>query len=294
MLLSSHRAVAPLLALFLGLVLASAACFERWVTFEAKRIESLKVTAIEAKSFRLASRCLLHNPNSLDASVSNIRFVAKSGPHVLGRGKLAGPIAVKAKSTFPLTAPLTVSYADLPADFPARVSGGKLALTIETQLTAKTSLGTYTMELVSRGAPRIAEALEVAVRGSFRGKSLVIENYTLRELGLRGVTLDVHVKIANAFAFPLRIRRASYSLDVNGKPFGKGALKTAIALGPRSSARRKLAVRATHGAVGHAMSAIFGKAPKFRVRGTLWIDPIGGVDKIPIDLTADASVFADD
>ncbi|MCK5801041.1 MAG: LEA type 2 family protein [Deltaproteobacteria bacterium] len=272
---------------------SSAGCFRKWVKFRTLQIKTIEVKAVNDASFRLDTRCELENPNALGATVTAVRFVAKTGNAIIGRGVLPGPINVPSKKRFDLVAPLVIRYADLPADFPQRVAGGLLPLTIETHFTATTSLGKYTMDLVSTGKPQIAKALEVAIHGSFRGRSLIIETYTLRKIGLRGVTLDLHVKAQNLFAFPIRIRRALYHVDINDKAFGDGEMKTPLPIPPQKTRRRILSVSATHGAIGNAVVALFGKTPRFRVRGTLWIDPVGGVSKIPIDLTADDSVFAD-
>ncbi len=58
---------------------------------------------------------------------------------------------------------------------------------------------------------------------------------------------------------------------------------------PRVSARLRDVLPPTHPRV----SARLGEAPRFQVRRARWIDPVGGVSTIPIDLTADASIFTD-
>lgn len=269
------------------------ACFDKWVDFQARRIVGLEVKTIEDDGFRLDVRCELHNPNALSATLTDVSFEAHTGKFLVGRGRFKGPLTVPAKGPFTLTAPLSVRYADLPADFPRRVAGGTLPLVLRTHFRAKTSLGSYEMTLVSRGAPAIAKALQVAVRGTFRSKTLRVEGYELDKLALRGVTLMLRLRAENAFAFPVRIRKARYRVTIDGRPLGEGELKTPLALPPKGTKRLRLPVRARHGATAFALGALFGANPRFRVRGKLWIDPIGGVSEIPIDLQADASVLAD-
>ncbi len=40
-----------------------------------------------------------------------------------------------------------------------------------------------------------------------------------------------------------------------------------------------------------AIAAMMGQDPRFRLTGTLWIDPIGGVSELPVDVEADSSIF---
>ena len=267
-------------------------CVERLVDFHVHRLEAMRVTGIDGEGFALQVRCLLENPNPLGAQVVKVRFKAFSKTHLLGEGSFAGPVTVKPNSRFQLRTPVRVAYHRLPPDFPARVKDGALVLRTEVDLTAKTKLGTYPMHLVTEGRVDIAETLKVAIQGPFKGQAVTIKSIRLTGLKLRRVKLRVRFVARNMFAFPVRIVRGEYRILVNGEHFGRGKLEQPIVLPPRGSKTVDTELSATHGAVTRAMAAMMGD-PRFRLKGTLWIDPVGGVSRLPLDVEADSSVFSD-
>jgi LEA14-like dessication related protein len=272
-------------------VLFSFGCVERLADFSVRSLEGVRCTGIDSKGFNLMVRCKLANPNSLGAGVSNIRFRTFAGQHLLGKGRFQGPLEVQPKSEFLLEVPVRVSYAGLPPDFPERVKDGHLRMRTEVNLTAKTKLGSYDMHLSTKDRVKIAEAFRVAIQGPFKGEAFRIDSITLAGLKLRRVKLRIRFTARNLFAFPYRILRGAFSISINGSHFGDGKLEQPLALKPRSQATVDTVVAATHGAVGRAIAAMMGEDPRFRLKGTLWIDPIGGVDRLPVDVEADSSIF---
>lgn len=266
-------------------------CVEKLVDFHVRRIVSLRVTRIDGQGFDMQVRCELENPNPLDARVSRVRFATYTGSHLLGRGRLETPVAVKARSRFMLRVPVRVRYARLPRDLPRRVEDGKLDLRTVARLTASTRLGSHQMRLVARDRTDVAEALRVAIQGPFRGPGFRVVGLRLAGVGLTGVTLRARWTARNMLPFPYTIRRGRFDVFVDGQRFGEGRISEPLTVAPGRSVTRETEVRATHGAVGSALSAMMGADPRFRLRGTLWIDPVGGVSRLPLDVEADASVF---
>jgi LEA14-like dessication related protein len=259
--------------------------------FQVRRLVGVKVTRIDGQGFDLRVRCELENTNKIGAKVSQIRFRTYLGRHLLGEGQLAGPVEVGPGKRFTLEVPVRVTYGSLPADLPRRVEGGSVRLRTEASFVARTRLGSYNMRLTSTGKTRVAEALKVAIRGSFKGDALKILAINLGDLKLRRVQLKARIRARNLFAFPIRIRRGVYAISINGSHFGDGKFDEPMKIAPRSSVERTMTVAASHGAVGSAIVAMMGAEPRFRLKGTLWIDPIGGVGRLPLDLEADASIF---
>jgi len=280
------------LLLLLVLCLAlEPACVERFVDFRVERLLALRATRVDASGFNLIVKSEVANPNRLDAEVSQVSFRAYLGPHPIGSGQVAGPFQAPAGGRFVLEAPVRVAYASLPADFPARVEGGALALRTEARFRARTSLGSYTMQVASEGRTRIAEALQVAVQGPFQGEALRVESITLGGIAIRQVRLRVRFRARNLFAFPLQIQGGDFKLDINDAYFGESSLPRPLELPARGSATTELEIVATHGVVGAVVLGMLGKEPRFRVRGTVRIAPIGGVSRIPIDVQADSTIF---
>jgi LEA14-like dessication related protein len=279
------------IGLLLSLVGLSSGCVDRFLDFRVERLVGVEVTQIDRGGFDLQVRCELVNPNPVSAEISQIRYRTFLGTHLLGSGQLSSRVPVASRSRFLLTLPMHVAYADLPADFPERVKGGSLLLRTVADFHAKAAVGSFDMHLVSEGTTRVADALQVAVQGPFQAEAVRVEKIYLSGLELRAVRLRLRLIARNLFAFPVGVQRGEFSLEINGSFFGKSALRHPLSLAPRSSVPFEVDVVATHGAIGSAIAAMMGSQPIFRVKGTLWIDPIGGVRRIPIDVRADSSIF---
>lgn len=266
-------------------------CIEKWADFEVRSISEFQITGVDNAGVDAVVLCELVNPNPVDARIRDIQFVARSGNERLGIGRLAGPVVAKSKQPFTLKVPVRIVFADLPSDFPRRVAKARLPLTVEATFKAETPLGIYHLRLRSRGRTVGLEHLRIAMAGKFRSDALWVEKIRLGKATIKGVRLSVALGAKNALPFAVKVNRATVSLDINGSPFGKTTLAEPVHL--RSAERTQLTVEvvATHGAVGRALGAMLGSDPRFRIRGTLWIDPIAGISKIPFDLEADSSVF---
>lgn len=155
------------LLLTTALLVGQGGCVERLVDFHVRRLVGVKVTGIDGRGFDLRVRCELENPNSLGAAVTRVRFSTYLGQHLLGEGRLAGPVKVAARSSFTLEVPVRVAYDRLPADLPRQVADGTVQMRTETTFTATTRLGSYTMRLRAVDRTEIAEAIKVAIRGCF-------------------------------------------------------------------------------------------------------------------------------
>lgn len=272
-------------------MLLSGGCAERFLDFQVQRLVGLRVTQIDGAGFQMQVRCELQNPNPLGATVDEVDYRVRLGQHPLGRGRLPGPIAVGARGRFTLEVPVRVNYADLPADFPEQVKDGVIRLVSEAALRARTGLGTYRMLLTSTGTTRVDETISVLVQGTFRGEALRVESIGLAGLELRQIRLRLRLRTRNLFAFPVEIQRGEFRLDVNDRFFGESRLEQPLRLPPRGSVPTEVQITATHGTVASMVTSMLGQEPRFRVRGTLWIAPLAGVSRIPIDVKADSSVF---
>lgn len=280
-----------LLAALLPMLLGGCSCWSKWVDFKVHRLLSARVDSIDKTGFTMKVRTEVENPNAMSASLTRIRFRTYMGQNMVGKGEVPGPVKAPARQRFILESPVRIAYADLPADLPARTAGGKFELRIATTFTAKTPVGTFPLKLESSGQVRTDESLQVAIKGPFRGGSMKVESIALSEFGFFGSRMIIRLEARNAFAFPVRCRRASFSIAVNGVHFGTGTLEQPVRLAPRSPATVEVEVAASHGSLGQTLLVLLTQDPTFRVTGTLWIDPIAGVSELPVDLTTDGSIF---
>ena len=286
-----HRLLFPALFVLLPAALGGCACFNKWVDFKVHRLLGARVDKIDATGFTMQVRTEVENPNAVGASLSQVRFRTYMGKQMVGKGEVRGTVKALARRRFVLSSPVRIAYADLPADLPTRTAGGKVRLRIAATFTARTSLGTFPLKLLSTGDVQVDQSLKVAITGSFRGDSIKVESITLDEVGLFGTRLVARLVARNPFAFPVRVRRASFAIEINGSHFGTGTLERPVRLPPRSLTTVAVEVTASHGAMGQTLMVLLSGNPTFRVFGKLWIDPIAGVSELPVDVTTDSSIL---
>jgi LEA14-like dessication related protein len=236
-------------------------------------------------------RCRVHNPNRLGATIRDLRFEAFLGTHRVGRGSVPGSRQVAARSSFTLTAPVRVAYSALPADLPAQTRGGVLPLRVRASFRATTSLGTFRMHPESVSRVPVGPQIAVLVRSTFASRDTIRARVTRLRVGIT-VRIQVELSVRNRFPFPLRIRRAAYRVRVGDLPVGGGLLTRPWSLAPGRVVRRRFSLTVpAHIALRAAWKLRGRHAPRIRVRGVVWIDPIAGVERIPFDVLTDAGVL---
>ncbi len=285
----------PSVALLVAL-LGCSGCPDRWADFHLRRFISADVSKIDGEGFEMKLRCEVENPNPIGAELWDLSYRATLGHHELARGRVPGRVTtVKARSRFELVVPVRVEYRRLPADLPRRTRAGTIEVRTEVWFVARTRLGRFRIHLTSTDRAAIDRALRAAVRGSFRGDALRITRIDFRGIGLRQTKLALAARVKNLFPFPIRIVSASYALSINGRHFGEGKLGQPLSLAPRAGRLVNLPIAATHSALGLALAALATTDPKFRVRGRITLSPpIAGIAQMPIDVSADSSVFVDE
>ena len=272
-------------------VLFASACAHHFVAFHVRELSAVRVDHIDGDGFDMTVRVEVENPNRLTAEVSDIRFSARTGEYALGAGRGVGTIRAGARSVFPMTATMRVRFADLPADFPDRVQGGSLPLTVDAAFQARTSIGRFAMTLRERGRTAIDQSLPVVIAGGLRGSAVRVTGIEDIGLGLTGMRLQVRVSLANALPFPVRVTRGDIALLVGDRRVGATRIEAPIDLPARGRVERELAVLVSYVDMLRLGQSIGAGDLATRASGTLWIAPIGGVERIPFDVATDLSAI---
>lgn len=280
----------PLIAVGIAWALATG-CVSQFAEFHVRELSSVQVGDIDDTGFAMTVRAQVENPNRLAAEVSDIRFQASMGDKVLGTGQVAGAIQAGARSVFPMDATVRVRFADLPADLPAQVADGTLPLTVDAAFKAKTSIGKFTMKLRATDRTAIDQTMQVMIAGGLRGSTVRVTRLAGVNLGLTGVRLRVNVALHNAFPFPVRIVRGDIDLLLGGRRVGATRIDRPIDLPARTRVMRELTVQVSHADMLRMVTSVGQGAVATRAAGTLWIAPIGGIERIPFDVATDLSAI---
>lgn len=279
-----------LLGLTLALTCASA-CVSRFADFHVRQITAVQVHDIDEHGFAMTVNARVENPNRLAAQVRDIRFRASTGAYLLGTGEVARPVTAPARSSFPLAATVWVPFAQLPADFPARIADGALPLIVDASFSADTRIGQFDMQLRTEGRTAIDRDLAVVISGALRSSAVRVTEITQLGFELTGVRLQVRVTLRNAFPFPLRIERGDIGFLLGGLRVGSTRIERAIDLPARGQVAGEFTVRVSHTDMLRVAAAVSAGDVATRAAGTLWIAPIGGIERIPFDVATDLSVI---
>ena len=282
-----------LLCFFLWLTCAGSAigCVNRMADFHVREIASVRVHDIDESGFEMTVLARVENPNRVSARVSDIRFHTSMDGAPLGQGRVPGPVEAVARSIFDLHATVRVPFADLPADLPARVAGGILPLTVMAAFVADTKLGRFPMRLTARGDTAIAEALQVLIEGGLSGDLVKVTRLSNVALGLTGVRLRVRVALRNALPFPVQVQRGDVALLLGHRQVGHTRIERGFTLPARARIHRDVEVHVGHGDMLRAGRSLMNGELAVGARGTLFIEPIGGVERIPFEVATDLSVI---
>jgi LEA14-like dessication related protein len=249
-----------------------------------REITQVRVDAIDAEGFAMTVHAQVENPNPIAAELTDIRFAARMGEYPLGSGAVADPVRAEASSVFPLRAAMRVAFANLPPDLPARVAAGQLPLTVLAEFTAATRIGRFGMRLRADDRVQIGEALRVVIAGGLRGPTVRITEITRVGLALTGVRVQVRVGLHNAFPFPLRIRRGDIALMLGRLQVGTTRITQGFDMPARARVSRELTIAVSHRDMLRTVRAVSTGQVQPRAVGTLWIEPIAGIERIPFDV----------
>lgn len=268
-------------------------CSPQFATLRVAAISDVQVARIDRDGFDMVVVTRVENPNRLSAEVSDIRFVASIGEHVLGRGTVPGVVHAAAQSAFDIEAAVRVRFADLPADLPARIADGVVPLTVLTDMTAQTRVGEFDMTVRADGDTEIAASLPVMVRGALSAPVVQVAGVRSFGAGIGSITLRVQTRLRNAFPFPIRIKRGQVSLYLGEGRAGSSTFDVPFTLRPYQRSVREFELTITHGDLFRTLRALISGELGLRARGSLDIEPIGGVSRVPFDVLVDSAALAD-
>jgi hypothetical protein len=236
----------------------------------------------------MSVRSEVENLSPAGALLEDLKFRVWMGGHLVGQGSLPGPFRAAGRSRFTLEAPVWIAFESLPADLPERTRGRSVRLRVEATFRARTAVGSLSLRAEREGDVQVAEAIGVAVEGSFRSSSVSVIDMQPESIGLTRTTLRVRLRARNVFAFPIRVLRARCSVEMDGRPIGDGGMESPLVLPPRASREVDVSLEGTHGSLGHGLLSMLGGDPVVHIRGTFWIDPVAGVSRLPVDIRGSA------
>ncbi len=179
-----------------------------------------------------------------------------------------------------LTVPLTIRYADVPADWANRFRPGSLDVRLEGSIEGGEPI--HWTAAVPWNAIRV-EGEKETVAQFVRLASLELTSFSLFESEARAV-----VSVKNPFSFPLKIAGASYTVFANDAEVGSGRTQGLLLHAGQDNAL-DFPIEIEHGpmlaAAGSALAS--GGRVAGHLRGRLAVRLPGGDIEVPLDLSGE-------
>jgi LEA14-like dessication related protein len=249
------------------------------------------VRPLAAAAFLMAAQAAAPLSFSLHIQGEKELHATVSGPEAdLAAGEFKGTIALNdSTAEMPVAGtvdhadgrwrlPLTVRYADVPADWADRFR-----------------MDTFSYRLrgsVGGAAPREWtgtrpwKEIEVESDKQTGADFLKLQDVRLTEMSLLSSEAEAQIEIRNPFAFPLKIAETEYTLIVNGQEVGGGGTHGMLLHAAQSNVL-SLPIEVEHAALFSAAgkALLSGGEIAARIRGRLVVRLKGGDLTIPLDLS---------
>jgi LEA14-like dessication related protein len=224
------------LALLASLALTSCAGMEKVMggAIDPPRLhlESVGVEAVDLEGATAVAHYRLENPNAFGVSVARLSYQLEVEGRRVAAGALPGGLRLPASGVAPLSVPVRVRYADVPAFLDHLARRDRLAYRVSGGVGFDTAVGPLDIPWSHSG--------EVPLP---RLPTLAVDSVRLAGAGFGGVTVDLKVRVGNRNAFPIPGGRLEYRLDLNGAPAVRSGAAALAAVPASGSAVLDLPVK---------------------------------------------------
>lgn len=268
------------------LVVGAAGC--SLVTRRATRLEVIAVDQLRVTEVRggrahleLALRVQTHAP--VDATATVRRFDVRLEPdgRVLASGGPLPPLAIPSGGQVALTLPLDVGLGDLPADLPDRLAAGPLRYRAVVQVDIASRAGMQSHVLTPAGPAPLGDRFETIIDAAFGPDAARVKAVWPRRLTRGGLRLAASVWFPGHLPFPVRVRRATYTIWVAAGEVGRGASEGGFVVEPRRGGTAELIVDVPPLAGPALLAALAAGVDTVVVEGVVEIEPIGPIRRLP-------------
>ncbi len=226
----------PALALLASLALTSCAGMEKMIggAVEPPRLhlESVGVEGVDLEGATAVAHYRVENPNGFGLAVARLSYQLELEGQRLAAGSLPGGLRLPARGAAPLTIPVRVRYADVPAFLELVARRDRLAYRVSGAVGFDTGVGPLDIPWSHSG--------EVPLP---RLPTLAVDSVRVSGAGFTGVVVDLKVRVGNRNAFPLPGGRLEYRLDLNGAPAVRSGAAALAAVPASGSAVLDLPVK---------------------------------------------------
>lgn len=178
-------------------------------TFERPRLtfESVGVEAVDLEGATAVAHYRVENPNGFGLSVARLSYQLEVDGQRVAAGSLPGGLRLPARGAAPLSIPVRVRYADVPAFLERVARSDRLAYRASGGVGFDTAIGAVDIPWSVSGEVPMPKL-----------PGLAVDSVRLAGAGFTGVTIDVRIRVGNRNAFPIPGGRLEYRLDLNGAP----------------------------------------------------------------------------
>jgi LEA14-like dessication related protein len=204
----------------------------------------------------------VHNPNPLGLQLSQVTYDLALNRHPLASGTVNDGVALPARSSAPLTIPLSLNFKDLLATAADLGASPKLPY----QLKGKVFVGPLAIPYDVKGDLEMPRLPKIELTG-----------VQVRELSLSGARLAFQVRLNNRNAIPLDLGKLAYQLQLGEIQVAAGETAPLTPLKANGSDRLSLDTRIRFKEVGMGLLKLLqGGTTSYTLRGSFSQPLTGG------------------
>jgi hypothetical protein len=272
------------LAIVVAMIATTAACVSP-TRISIASVDRVRVTSLDGPRARVELAIAVKTNAPIDSTVTVTRYeISFAGAPPIARGGALLPVAVPAGGIVRIVLRPEIALGDLPADLPARVATGRVAYRATVWIDATTSIGRTSHRLEPSGDAPLASTFRAAIDGAFDADSARVVR--VGPFGLDGTSFAIgaDLEFPGHLPFPITITGAKYRVELDGQLVGRGESTERFVIAPRSGGRGHFELRVPPSRIPKLLFT----HRTLTIEGTVEIEPIGPIRRIPFRVTTAA------
>ncbi len=230
----------------------------------AARVTSVNIASLSQEAVGLDLLLAVDNPNVIPVKLAGFDYTLNINGQAISSGQQRQGVKIPARGQGAVHIPVQLRMAELAKLVGNLADAEQLSYGVQASaLVDLPVLGMQTLPAQAQGVLPVPKLPQVTLSG-----------IKVRKMGLSGADLEVGIMVKNPNAFGVDIRKLSYQLKVNGKPWLSSALKQTLSLGERGSHQLTVPVSLNLVEIGSGIASALDKsAPlNYQINGDMNFD----------------------
>jgi LEA14-like dessication related protein len=184
-------------------------------------VSDVSISNISREQVRFLVKLDVANPNPVGLTLAKVEYNFELAGRPLAAGTTEAPLAIKASGSTPAEVPVALAYNELKTIYDQNKDADYLEYKLTGMFHVATPIGNLPVPYRQTGKVPVVRPPQVL------GVSLKV-----KQLSLTGAEVALVLQLMNPNGYPLEIKKLTYALALEGKPFASGEV-AAQKVGPK-------------------------------------------------------------